>query len=686
MTMWMRCQARPFLLALAYSAIAVAPTATAVAQDKVTVASPNGRNVVTLQIVNGRPLYAVQRDGRSVLLPSRLGFEFRGARALRDSLRIVGSEEKSVDETWTQPWGEVARVRDHHKELSVSLAEMMTPSRHFSVVFRVFDDGVGFRYELPAQTALGDFEISQELTEFALADDARAWWIPSFRPNRYEYLFRASPVSTLDTVHTPLTLEFRDGLHVVIHEANLNDYASMNLIGGPEQNRTLRAFLAPYADGVKVRGRTPFVTPWRTIQLADRAADLAPSVLGLNLNPPNTLSNTSWIKPMKYVGVWWGMHINTMTWSSGPKHGATTETVKRYIDFAAANTLGGVLVEGWNRGWDGEWMANADSFSFTEPYPDYDLRAVAAYAKQKGIHLIGHNETSMGIENYERQMPAAFTLYESLGIDAVKTGYVGDRTREGHAHHSQYMVRHFRRVVEAAAQHHIMVDVHEPIKDTGERRTFPNMMTREGARGQEYNAWGGDGGNPPEHETILFFTRMLAGPMDFTPGVFDILIERGTGRPRRPDEARVRTTLAKQLALYVVLYSPLQMAADLPENYEKQPAFQFIRDVPVDWEETRVLEGKIGDYVVVARRERNGQSWYIGAITDEEARTFDIPLSFLTKGKRYVAEVYADGPKANWLTNPLPVSISKRTVTAGSRLHLALAPGGGQAIRITPAR
>jgi alpha-glucosidase len=380
------------------------------------------------------------------------------------------------------------------------------------------------------------------------------------------------------------------------------------------------------------------------------------------------------------------MHINTMTWNSGPKHGATTANTKRYIDFAAANGFGGVLVEGWNIGWDGNWINNANAFSFTKPYPDYDLPGLASYAKQKGVKLIAHNETSGGTVNYERQMDSAFAMYHSLGIDAIKSGYVTDTSPEGHSHHSQFMVRHYRHVIEMAAKYKIMLDVHEPVHDTGERRTYPNMMSREGARGQEYNAWSGEGGNPPEHETILFFTRMLAGPMDFTPGIFDILIERGTGRPRRPEEPRIRTTLAKQLALYIVLYSPLQMAADLPENYEKKPAFQFIRDVAVDWDESHVLEGRIGDYVIVARKEKNGPDWFIGAITDEEGRTFDVPLSFLQKGRSYVAEVYADGPGANWLTNPLPVAISTRAVTAGSRLHLVLAPGGGQAIRIRPAR
>ncbi len=682
MRMWLSCRTLSFRLAVAGAMLGAAAPATA--QDQLRVTSPDGRNEVTVAIRGGRIYYSMQRDDRTVIQPSRLGFEFRNGPPLGDRMRVVSTATNSVDETWTQPWGEVREVRDHHNELRISLAEERAPGRQLILVFRVFNDGVGFRYELPEQPGLVDFEITDELTEFVMADDARAWWIPAFQRNRYEYLFRSSPVSTLDTVQTPLTMEFRDGLHVVIHEAHLVDYAGLTLVGGREQNRTLRAYLAPWDDGVKVRGRTPFQTPWRTIQLADDAAGLSPSVLGLNLNPPNALDDVSWIRPMKYVGIWWGMHIRTMTWSSGPRHGATTENTERYIDFAAENGFGGVLVEGWNVGWDGSWIDNADLFLFTEPYADYDLPAVAAYARDRNVGLIGHHETSMGIENYERQLEAGFDLFEGLGIRAVKTGYVGDETSHGHAHHGQYMVRHWRKVIESAARHRIMLDVHEPIHDTGERRTFPNMMTREGARGQEFNAWAGDGGNPPEHETILFFTRMLAGPMDFTPGVFDLLIESATGTPRSPEESRVRTTLAKQLALYVVLYSPLQMASDLPENYENQPAFQFIRDVAVDWEDTRVLDGKIGDYVVVARQERDGDDWFVGAITDEEARTLEVPLWFLPQGRSYVAEIYADGPGAHWRDNPSPVEISSRPVDARSRLTLRLAPGGGQAIRIRP--
>ncbi len=660
-------------------------TTTARAQEPLRVASPDGRNQVTVQVRDGGLYYAVDRDGRHILLPSRLGFAFKGAPPLRDSLRIVSSARNSFDTTWIQPWGEVARVRDHHNELRVSVVEVTPPQRRFDVVFRVFDDGLGFRYELPAQPGLAELEIMDELTEFTLADNGRAWWIASNRPrlDRSEQLWSSSPASVLDSVQTPLTIESTNGKTVlVIHEADLEDYARMFLAGPRGDGRTLRAALAPWADGVKVRGHTPFVTPWRTLQLADRVEDLVPSVLGLNLNPPSVIQDVSWIKPMKYDGIWWGMHIGRLTWSSGAKHGATTANAKSYIDFAAANGLGGTLVEGWNLSWD----PGAGPFSYTQAYPDYDLKAVAAYARSKGVHLIAHNETNGGVENYQRQLEDAFRLYHSLGIDAVKSGYVADTVGGGNSHYSQYMVRHQRHVIETAAKYGIMLDVHEPIHDTGERRTYPNMMTREGARGQEYNAWGGEGGNPPEHETILFFTRLLDGPMDFTPGIFDLLVKSANGAPRAPEDSRPRNTLARQLALYVVLWSPLQMAADLPENYANQPAFKFIREVPTDWERTKVLAGKIGDYVIVARQRRGGDDWYLGAITDEQRRTFEVPLDFLAPGGTYTAEVYADAPNADWRDNPVAIAISSRAVDSTTRLTLNLAPGGGAAIRIVPAK
>ena len=688
--MRMRYSLRSLIVACGVTVAVAVPATGARAQDSLRLASPDGRNEVVVGVRDGFLWYAVRHEGKPIITPSRLGFAFRGAPTLFDSLRITDSTRATYDTTWTQPWGEVARVRDHHNELRVTVAETKAPMRKFTVAFRAFEDGVAFRYELPEQQALGDFEIMDELTEYTLARDAKAWFTKATvpKPDRYEMLYESAPASILDTVNAPLTLEMQDGPTVVLHEANLVDYAGIQFRGGPEQNRTLRIALPAWGDGVKVRGRTPFVTPWRTIQIADRPGDLHPQVLTLKLNPPSVLTgDLSWIKPMKYIGIWWGMHINTMTWSSGPKHGATTANTERYMDFAAKNGFGGVLVEGWNIGWDGDWYSNGNVFSFTKPYPDFDIAAIVKHGAAEGVGLIAHNETAMGIQNYERQIDSAFTMYEALGIHGLKTGYVGDYTLEGHHHHhSQYMVRHYRHVMELAAQHHIMLVAHEPIMDTGERRTYPNMMSREGSRGMEYNAWGGEGGNPPEHETTLFFTRMVAGPMDFTPGIFDLQIKRPTGTPRGPNDSRPRTTLAKQLALYVVIYAPLQMAADLPENYEGQPAFQFIRDVKTDWDTTRVLDGKIGDYVVVARKERGGPQWFVGGITDENGRTLDVPLSFLPKGKSYVAEIYADGPKAHYLDNPLPVTISKRTVTSAKTLRMVLAPGGGQAIRIRPAK
>jgi alpha-glucosidase len=675
----LRSLVRPLALGLA---LAAAPAA---AQEPLRVASPDGRNTVEVTVREGGLYYAVRRNGEPVLLPSRLGFAFRGADSLLAGLRITGSARATADETWTQPWGEVARVRDHHNELRVQVAEDRAPNRRFDIVFRAFDDGVAFRYELGE--GFGEFLIEEELTEFALADNGRAWWIPGNQPepDRQEILYSSSPVSRVDTAHTPFTVQMTTGTQVVIHEANLVDYAGMYL--ARTQNRVLRSTLARWADGVAVRGTAPFVTPWRTIQLADRVEDLHPQTLTLKLNPPSRITDTRWITPMKYNGIWWGMHINTQTWGQGPIHGATTATTRQYLDFAAANGLGGTLVEGWNLGWDEDWFNTMQAtFSFTQSYPDFDLPGLAAYARSKGLTLIGHHETATKIDNYERQLDSAMALYERVGVRAVKTGYVGDKTEHGHAHQSQFMVRHHRRVIETAARHGIMVNVHEPIKDTGERRTWPNMLSREGSRGMEYNAWGGEGGNPPEHETILFFTRMISGPMDFTPGIFDILIQRPTGTPRQPHESRPRTTLAKQLALYVVLYSPLQMAADLPENYEGQPAFQFIRDVAVDWDTTVVIDGEIGDHVIVARKTRGEDEWFLGAITDEEARSFDVPLGFLPAGRRYVAEIYADGPGADWRDNPLPVAIRQQDVDAGTTLRIEMAPGGGQAIRIRPAR
>ncbi|MCH7938531.1 MAG: glycoside hydrolase family 97 protein [Candidatus Marinimicrobia bacterium] len=656
------------------------------AEESIDVSSPDGKILVTFTIRGGVPHYQISRSGRDVIKASKLGFTFKDAAPLNRNLAVVGHRQSSFDEVWVQPWGEVKDIRNHYNQLHVQLAETTAAPRKMNLVFKVYDDGVGFRYELPAQEHLGAVQITDEQTQFKLAGDHKAWWIKAYQWNRYEYLYQSSAVSDIDTVvHTPLTMETRDGLYLSIHEAALTDYPSMTL--APTGRTVLECDLVPWWDGIKVKTETPFVTPWRTIQIAETAGDLITSYLILNLNEPNKLGDVSWVQPGKYVGIWWGMHIGTYTWESGEKHGATTANAKRYIDFAAEHGFPGVLIEGWNTGWDGDWIANSDLFNFTTPYDDFDMPVISAYAASKGVKIIGHHETSKGIANYERQVDDAFRYYRQNGINTIKTGYVGfgqnivpvgDTSGAGEWHHGQYMVRHYRMIVEKAAENKIMLDVHEPIKPTGIRRTYPNMMTREGARGQEYNAW--SDGNPPDHTTILPFTRLLGGPMDFTAGIFDLTFEAAN----RPGN-RVSTTLAKQLALYVVIYSPLQMAADLVENYENQPAFQFIEDVPVDWQDTRVLHAQIGDYLTIARQDRNSADWYMGSITDELGRTLETQLTFLDADRQYVAEIYSDADDADWDTNPLAIDISRALVDRSTTLSIRLAPGGGQAIRIRPA-
>lgn len=651
--------------------------------DPAAVSSPDGTLVVSVGLdADGVPHYAVARYGQAVIRPSRLGLSFADGTDFARGLRLVETTRRSADTVWEQPWGEVREVRDRHNELRVGLAD--AAGRRMDVVFRVFDDGLGFRYEWP-DAAFGSFVVADEHTEFALAGDPMAWSIPAYRSQRYEHLYRRTPLSAVaDTVHTPLTLQTDAGLFVALHEAALTDYASMTLApaGTDAAGVTLKADLVPWSNGDKVRATAPFVSPWRTAQVSDTPGGLLTSTLALNLNEPSRIADTSWIEPGKYVGIWWGMHTNRFSWGQGDIHGATTARTKAYMDFAADHGFSGVLAEGWNVGWDGRWWEDGSLFSFTEPYPDFDPQAVAAYGRERGVGLIGHHETGADVGNYEAQLEAAFALYERLGVRVVKTGYVGPRLTAADGtlewHHGQFGVRHYRLAVETAARHRVAIDAHEPIKDTGIRRTWPNMMTREGARGQEFNAFEPSGGNPPDHTPTLAFTRMLAGPMDYTPGIF------GLFAGRTPIN-RVRSTLAHQLALYVVLYSPLHMAADFPEEYEARPdAFQFIEDVPVDWDETRVLAGAIGAYAVVARKDRAGDDWYLGAITDGTGRTLSAPLSFLDEGP-YIAEVYADGTGADWDTDPFAFETRQWVVDRGTSLALRLAPGGGQAVRLRPA-
>ena len=649
-------------------------------------ASPDGRIVVQLELNGeGRLAYRVLRDGQPVLKDSRLGFIFRNDRQLLRGLQLERQASRSSDDTWEQPWGERRFVRDHYNELRATFVEKDHDKRRFDMVFRVFDDGVGFRYDVPAQPKLAEAQIVQELTEFAIARPATAWWIPAFEWNREEYLYHRTPLDAVAVAQTPITLRTDDGVHVSIHEAALVDYAGMNLMRG--DNGALRAILTPGSGAAPVVRKTPFATPWRTLAISDRAGGLVESNLILNLNEPNKLGDVSWFKPHKYVGVWWSLHLDKETWATGPKHGATTANTRRYIDFAAANGFRGVLVEGWNVGWDGDWFANGWNFDFRKPTPDYDLQGLAKYAASKDVHLVGHHETGCAVSHYERQMDEAFELFRRLGIDAVKTGYVcdaGQIERQDVAdgpvrrewHEGQWMSNHHLRVVQDAAKHRVAINAHEPIKDTGLRRTYPNWISREGARGQEFNAWG-EPPNPPEHEVTLVYTRMLAGPMDYTPGVVSLTGKNGL---------EIQSTLARQLALYVALYSPIQMAADLPEHYEARPeAFQFIKDVAVDWDESRVLAGEVGEYVAIARKQRGGGEWFIGAINDRNARDLTLALDFLDAGKRYRAEVYRDGEGAGWRGEARFRFVREaKTVARGDVLPLWLAGGGGAAVRFVP--
>ncbi|HTJ50394.1 MAG TPA: glycoside hydrolase family 97 protein [Cyclobacteriaceae bacterium] len=634
----------------------------------VELASPDGSIKVVFQLKNGIPFYNVQRQGKFILNDSKLGFTLKDLPSLDKDFKILNAVKSSFDETWAQPWGEVKNIRNNYTQEAIELEEQTGLKRKLTIIFKVYNDGVGFRYEIPAQPNLKSFVIADELTEFAFAQDLLAWWIPAYgKEMDSEYLFRNNKLSELkEKMHTPITFE-GNGLYVSLHEAALVDYASMTLFN--QGNNVLKCDLVPWSNGDRVVATAPVKTPWRTIQIASKPGDLITSYLILNLNDPNILGDVSWIKPGKYNGMWWGMHVKKFTWEGGPNHGATTANMKELIDFAANHKLSAVLAEGWNEGWEGEWAVYGN-FSFTKPYPDYDLAEISRYAKEKNIGLIAHHETGGNIANYEKQMEDAFKLCAQYDIHRLKTGYVNKDLKE--KHQSQFMVRHYHKVMETSARYHVMLDVHEPIKDTGLRRTYPNMMTREGARGTEYEAW--SEGNPPAHTTILPFTRCLGGPLDYTPGIFNIEFSK-TG------EFRVHTTLAKQLALYVVIYSPMQMAADLPQNYEGKPALKFIEDVPTDWDVTKVLNAEIGKYITTVRKDRNSNDWFLGSITNEDARSLDIKLDFLTDGKKYKAEIYQDGKNADMTTNPLPLEIVSKDVDAVTTLTLTLAPGGGTAIR-----
>ena len=676
------------------------------------VTSPNGEMKLTFTLRDSKPYYSVSFRGKPVIKPSRLGYELHNAENLLEGFTQTGEKTSTFDETWTPVWGENKTIRNHYKELLVGLIQEKT-GRVMNLRFRVYDEGVGLRYEFPQEgSKLNYFVVKEECTEFALTGDHIAWWIPGdYDTQEYEYsrsrlseirpLFKkkvtdnASQTSFSETgVQTSLQLKTDDGLYINLHEAALVNYPAMHL-NLDDKNMVFRSWLTPDAQGIKGYLQTPCQSPWRTIMITDDARKVLSSHLILNLNEPCKIKDTSWIHPTKYVGVWWEMISGKGDWAytsqfpsvklgitdyakakpSG-RHSANNENVRRYIDFAAQHGFGGVLVEGWNIGWE-DWFGNSKEyvFDFQTPYPDFDIKALNEYAHSKGVKLIMHHETSSSIMNYEKHMDQAYQLMKDYGYDAVKSGYVGNLIPRGEHHYSQIAINHYQHAIERAADYKIMVNAHEAVRPTGLCRTYPNLIGNESARGTEYQAFGGI---TPGHTAILPFTRLQGGPMDYTPGIFEMQCSNGS---------RANSTIGGQLALYVTMYSPLQMAADFPENYEKHlDAFQFIKDVALDWDKSIYLEAEPMEYITAARKAKGSSSWFVGSVTGLKPHNSTLRLDFLDKGKTYVATVYADAPDADYKTNPQAYTITKGLVTAKSVLKLHSVAGGGYAISIVEAK
>jgi glucan 1,4-alpha-glucosidase len=644
-----------------------------------------------------QPAYRVLLDNKDVISTSTLGFDFKDLPALKSNLEIVDTKTSSCNEKWELPWGEKKNIVNNYNELIVKLKEKQVPNRLVNLIFRAYDDGIAFQYEFPEQPDLKEVIIVNENTEFQLTGNHDCWWSAGDW-DTYEHPYNGTKVSAINafkfqkntlanshivenSVNPPFTLKTSDGVYISLLEACIMDYAASTLAVDTSTFKLKTSLVGSDRLGYKARKTVPFKTPWRTVQIAKNAGDLIESNILLNLNEPNKLGDVSYVKPMKYVGIWWEMHLGKSSWDlASGKHGATTENTKHYIDFAAKNKLGGVLVEGWNTGWE-RWIGFPDRegvFDFVTPYKDYKIEEIVQYAKSKGVEIIIHNETSSAPRTYEKQLDTAFAMYNKLGIHAIKTGYVGPIIPGGEYHHGQWMVNHYQKVVEKAAENKIAVNVHEPVVPSGLRRTYPNLISGEGLRGQEFNAWSADGGNPPNHLTIVPFTRMLAGPIDFTPGIFNMKL-----KPYKTTN-QVNTTLAHQLATYVIIYSPIQMAADLVDTYEGHPAFQFVRDVGVDWEESKVLNAEIGQFITMARKERNTDKWFVGSLTNEQARSVDVKFDFLDGGKKYKAILYRDGDNAHWSTKPEDYKIEEMEVDKNSSLTLSLKEGGGAAISLIP--
>ena len=702
--------------------------------DITTLSSPDGKLEMSFHLTgDGTPEYTLDYDGRPVILSSGMGFELRGVlkaqkidynadgtvsksdwkpcESLHDGFVVESVERSSYDETWTPVWGEEDSIRNHYNELAVNLVQAST-ERRLVIRFRLFNDGLGFRYEFPSQKNLNYFVIKEELTQFAMTADHTAWWIPGdYDTQEYNYTqCRLSEISkhfkealtgndsqtpfSINGVQTSLQLRTDEGLYINIHEAALVNYPCMHLDLDPA-TLTFTSHLTPDAQGWKGRMQTPCKTPWRTIQVAPSATAQLASRMILNLNEPCALEDVSWIHPVKYVGVWWEMISGKGSWNytddfssvklgetdysrSTPngRHSANNANVRRYIDFAAEHGFDEVLVEGWNEGWEDWANCNKDYvFDFITPYPDFDIKALNDYAHSKGVKLLMHHETSASARNYERHMEEAYQLMNRYGYDAVKSGYVGDILPLGEHHYSQWLINHYLYAVTEAARHHIMVNAHEAVRPTGLCRTYPNLVGNESARGTEYQAFGG---TPPSHVTVLPFTRLNGGPMDFTPGIFVMDLASATGGR---NTSWVNATIANQLGLYVTMYSPLQMAADYPEHYEQfMDAFQFIKDVEVDWRRSEYLLAEPGDYIVTARQGKKSGRWFMGGVTDENARTLSVPLSFLENGKTYEATIYADASDAHYRNNPQAYTITGKAVTSSDSLEIFMAPGGGFAV------
>ena len=634
------------------------------------VKSPNSRVVLTFMLDRGQISYYVKKDDKVIVRQSRLGIALKDAAPLADGFGIVRAYSRMVDDTWKAYWGEQHVIRNNYNETAIYLEETERPARLLTLRFRVYDDGVAFRYEIPAQPEMKNMVVSDELTEFAVDANSRSWSIPAYQPDRYEYEYIEHPVHALtDSVHTPLTIATPTGYYISIHEAALYNYGAMTL---KLNNGNLKSDITPLSDGMRAYVELPFSTPWRTIIIGHDALDLTTSRMILNLNDAPR-EDFSWVEPTKFMGIWWAMYVGEWTWAPGERHGATTEHAMQYIDACKNLGIPALLVEGWNDGWEGDWLENGANNKFCEATPDFDMKIVTDYGRANGVELVGHHETVGFIDNYEAQMEDAFKFYQKYGVRYIKTGYAGSKmviNGRREFHHSQLGVLHYQKTVELAAKYHIMLDIHEPIKGTGIERTYPNLMTREGARGQEYEG----GAIQPSHACFLPYTRLLAGGMDYTPGILDV-----TNFAKR-----MSTTITRQLAYYLTIYSPMQMAADRPQIYENMAPdlFEFIRDVPVKWERTIPLLGEVGKSFVLARQAWESSDWYIGGITNEEARRVDLYIDFLEPQVNYVAKIYRDSEDAHYRDHQLGHVIEERIVRNGDHVEMYMAPGGGFAIKL----